>query len=95
MEFVQEGTLKDRIEDHGPMPVSEAVDVILQVIEGLEAAEAKGVLHRDIKPSNCFVDSEGTVKIGDFGLSISTLAKEESQLTTERDNLRHSLIFFS
>ena len=38
-------------------------------------------LHRDVKPSNCFVDADGTVKVGDFGLSISTLARDVSQLT--------------
>jgi hypothetical protein len=40
------------------------------------------VLHRDIKPANCFTDRDGTVKIGDFGLSISTLARDVTQLTT-------------
>ena len=59
----------------------EAIDVILQVISGLEAAHLAGVLHRDIKPSNCFVDVDGTVKVGDFGLSISTLARGVTQLT--------------
>jgi uncharacterized RDD family membrane protein YckC len=48
---------------------------------GLEAASAAGVLHRDIKPSNCFVEPDGTVKIGDFGLSVSTQAREESYTT--------------
>ena len=64
----------------GAMSVSEAVGAILQLISGLEAAEARGVLHRDIKPANCFVDAEGKVKIGDFGLSISTLARDETHL---------------
>lgn len=81
MELAPGGTLKDRVKEKGPLPVTEAVDVILQVIAGLEAAHAKGVLHRDIKPANCFVDSDGTVKVGDFGLSISTLARMETQLT--------------
>ncbi|MHC4180426.1 MAG: protein kinase domain-containing protein, partial [Planctomycetota bacterium] len=66
-----------------PMPVGEAVDAILQVIDGLEAAEAGGVLHRDVKPANCFVDREGTVKVGDFGLSISVSLRDESNLTTD------------
>ncbi len=82
MEFVPSGTLKEVVNSTFLFhPVRKAVDAILQVIEGLEAAHAKGVLHRDIKPSNCFVDAEGNVKIGDFGLSISTLAKDETQLT--------------
>ena len=73
MELVSGGTLKDRVERQGPMRPADAVDAILQVIDGLEAAASKGVLHRDVKPSNCFVDRDGTVKIGDFGLSMSTL----------------------
>jgi uncharacterized RDD family membrane protein YckC len=57
------------------------VDLVLQMIDGLEAAHAAGVLHRDIKPANCFLTPEGVVKVGDFGLSISTLARAEEQLT--------------
>ena len=81
MELLPGGTLKDRVARGGPMRPAEAVDAILQVIAGLDAAQAAGILHRDIKPSNCFVDSAGEVKVGDFGLSISTLARDMSQLT--------------
>ena len=81
MELVAGGTLQERVKDGGPMPVAEAVDVILQIVAGLEAAHAVGILHRDIKPSNCFLDPSGAVKVGDFGLSISTLARSDSLLT--------------
>src|SRR4029453_5904037 len=56
MELLQGGTLKDRVIERGPLPPTEAVDAILQVIAGLDALQAAGVLHRDIKPANCFVD---------------------------------------
>jgi serine/threonine protein kinase len=60
-----------------------AVSAVLDIIGGLDAAQAAGILHRDIKPSNCFVDSDGSVKVGDFGLSISTLARDvQQQLAT-------------
>jgi len=72
MELISGGTLASQITKFGPMSVQQAVDSILQVIDGLEAAEQKGVLHRDVKPANCFVDRHGQVKVGDFGLSIST-----------------------
>ena len=81
MEIANGGTLKDVVHAGGPMPVAAAVDAILQVINGLEAAAAAGVLHREIKPSNCFVDGDGGVKIGDFGLSIATAGQGETQLT--------------
>ena len=81
MEIAGSGTLKDKLKKRGPLPVTEAVDATLDVIAGLEAAFAAGVLHRDIKPSNCFVSPDGSVKVGDFGLSVSTLAKDDSYLT--------------
>jgi serine/threonine protein kinase len=81
MELEAGGTLQDRVRQDGPLPVTEAVDAILQIIAGLEAAQAAGVLHRDVKPSNCFVGADGTVKVGDFGLSISTVGRGETNLT--------------
>ncbi|HKQ40483.1 MAG TPA: protein kinase, partial [Verrucomicrobiae bacterium] len=81
MELARGGTLHDRLKRQGPLPIADAVAAILQMIDGLEAANDAGVLHRDIKPANCFMTPEGTVKIGDFGLSVSTLARGESLLT--------------
>jgi uncharacterized RDD family membrane protein YckC len=81
MELVPGGTLKDLVMERGPLPPAEAVDAMLQVIAGLDAAQAAGVLHRDIKPANCFVGRGGVLKVGDFGLSISTLARDVTQLT--------------
>ena len=81
MEVIPGGTLQERVKAQGPMPVAAAVDAILQIIAGLEAAHAVGILHRDIKPSNCFLDPSGSVKVGDFGLSISTTSRGDSALT--------------
>ncbi len=81
MELIAGGTLQERVQRSGPFPVGEAVDAILQVIAGLEAAQAIGILHRDIKPANCFIDADGTVKVGDFGLSISTAARGDMNIT--------------
>jgi uncharacterized RDD family membrane protein YckC len=69
MELMPGGTLQDRLREDGPLPYRKAVDYTLQIIDGLEAAAAAGMIHRDIKPSNCFLDMSGSVRIGDFGLS--------------------------
>src|SRR5262249_12157289 len=82
MELLPGGTLKDRVENTGPLAPLEAIDAILQVISGLEAAHAGGILHRDMKQSNCFVDIGGTIKVGDFGLSNPTLEGAVTQFTT-------------
>jgi len=79
MELMPGGTLQDGLRRNGPLPYRRAVDTALQVIDGLEAAAATGVIHRDVKPSNCFVDLSGDVRVGDFGLSKTLDA--ESDLT--------------
>ncbi len=70
MELMAGGTLAGRIES-GPLPSSEAVDYVLDVLEGLAAAQRQGILHRDVKPTNVFLDADGRAKIGDFGISKS------------------------
>jgi tRNA A-37 threonylcarbamoyl transferase component Bud32 len=81
MELMQ-GTLADRVKAHGPLPPAEAADAALQLISGLEAAAAIGILHRDVKPSNCFVSADGVVKIGDFGISRSLRPTEDTGFST-------------
>lgn len=87
MEFVPGGTLAERVKKDGPFTPAAATEAILQLIDGLEAAHLVGILHRDIKPSNCFIQPDGTLKIGDFGLSISTQAREE-----ESRGAKHSTV---
>lgn len=71
MELMPGTTLKDLVEERGPLPPQEAIAKILDVIEGLQEAHRLGIVHRDVKPSNCFLLADGRVKVGDFGLSKS------------------------
>ncbi len=81
MELVDGGTLEEKVDKRGPLPIPEAISDTLQVIDGLEAAQKLGILHRDIKPANCFVGPRGEVKVGDFGLSRPVDQVEQSRLT--------------
>jgi uncharacterized RDD family membrane protein YckC len=74
MELISGGTLKEVIDRDGQLEVPRAVDYMLDVIEGLNAAHAAGVIHRDVKPSNCFLDGHGRAKVGDYGLSKSLVS---------------------
>ena len=90
MELAPGGTLKDLLVDGQPLAPPAAVDAILQVIAGLHEAAALGILHRDIKPSNCFVDRDGRILVGDFGLSITTLAREPGDTGRHGHDPRHA-----
>jgi len=61
-------TLKQKIE-HGPLKVEEAVDIAVQITQGLSKAHEKDIVHRDIKPANIFITNDGIAKILDFGLA--------------------------
>ncbi len=61
-------TLREKI-DKGPLRVADAVDIAVQIAEGLEEAHEKGIVHRDIKSGNIIVTSKGQVKVMDFGLA--------------------------
>ena len=71
MELMPGRTLQDLVREKGPLRPIEAIPKILDVMEGLEEAHNLGVVHRDVKPSNCFLEENGRVKIGDFGLAKS------------------------
>lgn len=68
-EFIDGYTLRDVINQHGPLSPRQALDLLDPVVEGLAAAHNAGLLHRDVKPENVLISRQGWVKIGDFGLS--------------------------
>ena len=77
MEYIDGIELKDKIKS-GPILIKAAINIAIQIAEGLEAAHKKGIVHRDIKSQNIMITNDGKVKIMDFGLA---KLREGTQLT--------------
>ncbi|XVF39690.1 hypothetical protein PTKIN_Ptkin01aG0053000 [Pterospermum kingtungense] len=69
LEFITGGELFDKIVHNGRLSEAEARRYFQQLIDGVEYCHSKGVYHRDLKPENLLLDSQGNLKILDFGLS--------------------------
>jgi beta-lactam-binding protein with PASTA domain/predicted Ser/Thr protein kinase len=69
MEYLEGRTLKDIIIKYAPLDPDLVVSISRQVVEALRFAHRRDIIHRDIKPQNIIVDSEGRVKVTDFGIA--------------------------
>jgi serine/threonine-protein kinase len=67
-----DGESLDRRIARGAIPVDEALAIAKQIAEALEAAHERGIIHRDLKPANIALNSDGNVKVLDFGLAKAT-----------------------
>ncbi|WP_175411353.1 serine/threonine-protein kinase [Streptomyces sp. TRM64462] len=82
MDLVSGGSLAHVIGDYGPLPPRFVCTLLDQLLSGLAAVHAEGVVHRDIKPANILMEATGTgrphLRLSDFGIS---MRKGEPRLT--------------
>ena len=69
MELVEGITLKQYMNEHGPLDAATALSFSTQIAKALSHAHSKGIVHRDIKPQNILVVGEETIKVADFGIA--------------------------
>lgn len=78
MEYVNGKTLKQVLKQRGQLSITEVIDIMLQLTDGMAHAHDAYIVHRDIKPQNIMLLSNGVIKITDFGVAT---ALNSTQLT--------------
>lgn len=78
MEYVDGKTLKQVLKQRGELSITEVVDIMMQVTDGMAHAHDAYIIHRDIKPQNIMILNNGMIKITDFGVAT---ALNSTQLT--------------
>lgn len=86
LEYMEGSDLRAHLERRGPLPVSEAVDCVMQACEALAEAHAVGIVHRDLKPENLFLSEEAdggfVLKVLDFGISKAPATRRAGRALT-------------
>ncbi|MDO5393266.1 MAG: Stk1 family PASTA domain-containing Ser/Thr kinase [Mycoplasmatota bacterium] len=78
MEYVDGKTLKQLLKKRGNLTLSETIDIMLQLTDGMRHAHDSYIVHRDLKPQNIMIKDDGQIKITDFGIA---MALNSTQLT--------------
>lgn len=78
MEYIEGKHLKQLLKKRGSLTLTEVVDIMMQVTDGMSAAHDSYIIHRDIKPQNIMILENGLIKITDFGIA---MALNSTQLT--------------
>lgn len=78
MEYIEGKTLKQLLQKRGALTLTEVIDIMTQLTDGLSHAHEAYIIHRDIKPQNIMIEDNGLVKITDFGIA---MALNSTQLT--------------
>ena len=79
MEYVDGKTLKQLLKKRGTLTLSEAIDIMSQLTEGMAHAHDSYIIHRDLKPQNIMIKDDGQIKITDFGIAMALNATQLTQ----------------
>lgn len=71
MEYVRGSDLKKYIVEHFPIPYQRVIDIMEQILAGIQVAHDHNIIHRDLKPQNIMIDQDGNAKITDFGIAVA------------------------
>ena len=79
MEYIDGKTLKQQLQKRGSLTLTEVIDIMSQLTDGLSHAHDAYIIHRDIKPQNIMIQDNGLIKITDFGIATATNGTQLTQ----------------
>ncbi len=79
MEYIEGKHLKQLLKKRGNLTITEVIDIMLQITDGMAVAHDSYIIHRDIKPQNIMILENGLVKITDFGIAMAMNAAQLTQ----------------
>lgn len=79
LEYINGNTLKDIIKEKGALNPNTAIQITIRILSALQHAHDNGIIHRDIKPQNILVNTNGHIKVADFGIARITNTKTISK----------------
>lgn len=82
-EYISGQSLKETLDFRTRLSLAETVDIMLQLTNALKCAHDHQIIHRDVKPDNIFIMSDGTIKLGDFGIAQADFIQEQLTSTNE------------
>ena len=91
LEYVSGNTLKDIIRQRGRLNADTAIQITVRILSALQHAHDNGIIHRDIKSQNILVNTDGHIKVSDFGIA----RVAGSNTISKTDNVMGSVHYFS
>jgi len=81
-EYVPGKTLAEHLAQQGRCTPHDAVALMVDVLDGLQAAHQAGIVHRDLKPSNIMIDTQRHARVMDFGMAAPVQSEQDAQLAS-------------
>ena len=79
MEYIEGKTLKQLLKKRESLTLTEVIDIMTQLTDGIAHAHESYIIHRDIKPQNIMIQDDGRIKITDFGIAMALNATQLTQ----------------
>ncbi len=89
MEYIEGKHLKQLLKRRGSLTLTEVVDIMLQVTDGMSAAHDSYIIHRDIKPQNIMILENGLIKITDFGIAMALNSTQLTQTNSVKGSVHY------